>query len=90
MVDQRFNEGDLVVFRGDCAHAGGSYEDRDNMRLHYYFDHPNTTRKPRTTYFGTPIKVKLSKSLADHRAKMDIRRKAAKKTNEWRRKQKFQ
>ena len=94
LVEQRFNEGDLVVFRGDCAHAGGSYEDRDNVCLHYYFDHPNTTRKPRTTYFGTPTVVKLSKSLADHRANMaerkDIRRKAANKTNEWRRKQKFQ
>jgi hypothetical protein len=55
------------------------------MRLHYYFDHPNTTRKPRTTYFGTPTEVKLSKRLADHRAKI-----AAKKTNEWRRKQTFQ
>ena len=32
------NAGDLVIFRGDFVHAGGSYN-KPNLRLHWYLDH---------------------------------------------------
>lgn len=31
------NPGDVLVFRGDCLHAGADYVER-NTRVHYYFD----------------------------------------------------
>lgn len=50
IIDQQFNQGDLIIFRGDLAHAGSAYFENDNVRLHYYFDHVNYKREKDATY----------------------------------------
>jgi len=50
LIDQQFNQGDLIIFRGDLAHAGSAYMESDNTRLHYYFDHIDYTREQDATY----------------------------------------
>lgn len=42
--------GQILVFDGDVVHAGAAYE-RDNIRLHAYFDTPEIRREKNTTYF---------------------------------------
>ena len=37
------NSGDAVLFRGDLIHAGCAY-DFENLRLHFYVDHPSLKR----------------------------------------------
>jgi hypothetical protein len=44
------NKGDALIARGDLVHAGNSYAE-DNLRLHYYFDHPSYTIEFRGTHF---------------------------------------
>lgn len=44
-------EGDLIVFRGDLAHAGAAYSE-DNLRLHIYFDSRLHPRVPDATYLA--------------------------------------
>lgn len=42
--------GDVLIARGDCIHAGSSF-DVLNIRLHWYFDYPLNLRDPGHTYF---------------------------------------
>ena len=41
--------GDVCIFRGDCVHAGSSY-DKDNIRIHCYIDIPGMTH-PKNFFF---------------------------------------
>lgn len=50
---QKFNKGDIVIFRGDKPHGGASYPDNDNVRLHYYFDIQGFIREDDATYIVT-------------------------------------
>ena len=42
--------GDIVIFRGDCWHAGAKYR-KPNRRLHFYVYHSSNPRKRGSTYF---------------------------------------
>ena len=44
------NVGDIVIFRGDCWHAGAKYRKR-NDRLHFYVYHSSNPRQRGETYF---------------------------------------
>jgi hypothetical protein len=43
------NPGDILIFRGDLVHAGGSYESM-NWRLHAYVDHDSVARDLGASY----------------------------------------
>eukprot|EP00964_Phaeocystis_antarctica_P009430 scaffold5110_cov59-Phaeocystis_antarctica.AAC.1 len=45
--------GDLLLFRGDCWHAGAGYVCL-NRRIHFYLSAPRRRRKPGYTYWYTP------------------------------------
>mmetsp|Transcript_8521 Transcript_8521/g.20134 ORF Transcript_8521/g.20134 Transcript_8521/m.20134 type:complete len:425 (+) Transcript_8521:105-1379(+) len=45
--------GDLLLFRGDCWHAGAGYACL-NRRIHFYLSAPRRRRKPGYTYWYTP------------------------------------
>lgn len=44
----RLSRGDLLIFKGDLVHAGSWY-DKENIRIHAYWDIVHT-RRPNTTY----------------------------------------
>lgn len=39
-IEQQFNQGDIIIFRADKAHADSKRDSNDNIRLQYYFNHP--------------------------------------------------
>lgn len=43
------NQGDVVIFRADCVHAGSEY-DTKNIRLHCFLDSKHIVRKPNITW----------------------------------------
>ena len=45
--------GDLLLFRGDCWHAGAGYACL-NRRIHFYLSAPRRRREPGYTYWYTP------------------------------------
>jgi len=47
----RLGPGDLLVFDGDCVHAGSAY-DRPNTRVHCYLDVATHAREPNKTWFA--------------------------------------
>jgi ectoine hydroxylase-related dioxygenase (phytanoyl-CoA dioxygenase family) len=48
-VELTLNEGDVLLARGDCVHAGAAYS-KQNVRLHAYFDSNVFERQPDTTW----------------------------------------
>ena len=55
-VRLELKKGDVFVFRGDLVHAGSSYKDRDNVRVHIYLDEADRPRPDgnEQTHFMTP------------------------------------
>jgi hypothetical protein len=45
----KLGAGDLLIFRGDFTHAGSAY-DKENVRLHCYFDNIDIPRTNNRTY----------------------------------------
>jgi ectoine hydroxylase-related dioxygenase (phytanoyl-CoA dioxygenase family) len=45
----KLKAGEMLVFRGDLIHAGAAY-DKENVRLHCFFDNINIKRDPNRTY----------------------------------------
>ena len=82
------NRGDVIVFRGDKCHAGAEYEYCDNLRFHYYFDSPDSTRKEGETYikdwFGPQLEEKQSitnKRKRSDEQKLELKEKNIKNLN---------
>jgi hypothetical protein len=57
--------GDVLIGRGDLVHAGNSY-DKDNFRLHYYFDNIGDSHiDPRETFFCYKLSANEKKKCAE-------------------------
>ena len=57
--------GDVVIFRGDLAHAGAAYAS-ENVRLHVYVDSPLHPRCPNTTYDEEYAASKMATFASDY------------------------